>query len=645
MKSRPWLIKIIIISALVIAAAFFIIHYIIWNNNYRDRIYPGIKIGDHDLSGKTLGEAKDYLAKQFQKIESSGLKFQYNERVLPLNLSVASFDSDLSYSALSFNLEETALAVYGKDETRTFAKYLLRVFSPNKNKQVKTVYTLNDDIVKDFLRDSFPELNINPENAYFSLTDDSNSNYGLKRNPEKPGKEIDYKQTLSELKNNLDDLKGSSVTIRTHSKYPTVNQSDLNNLEPEVLAMVSRGNLILRQSKTNTGTSTDYWQIKPGRLISWASVDSANGQPQLYFDQDKIKEYLKNTVSPHIDQVAVLPRFEIKNGRVTSWQTGQNGRELDLTASAAAITKDFLSGKNETILITKEIIGEDLNAENNFNIQEIIGTGRSAFTGSPPNRRRNIAVGAAALHGLLIKPGEEFSLIATLGDVSDKTGYLPELVIKGNKTVPEFGGGLCQIGTTVFRTALASGLPITMRQNHSYRVSYYEPAGTDATIYIPRPDLRFVNDTGNYILIQARIVKNDLYFDFWGKRDGRIATTTPPTIYNIVKPEPTKIIESADLKPGEKKCTESSHNGADAYFDYKVVYPDGATTTPIQEVRFKSHYIPWQAVCLIGQTASSTATSTINNAATSSPALSGNIVSPDQKATGTPAATSSLVGN
>lgn len=634
MKSRPWLIKIIIISALVLATAFFIIHYIIWNNNYRDRIYPGIKIGNHDLSKKTLNEAKDYLIKYFKETESSGLQFQYNGKTLPLNLSVASFDSDLSYSALSFDLEETMRAAYGEKDSRTFVKYLLLIFSPNKDRQVKAVYILNDDVVKSFLQDSFPELNIKPENAYFSLADNSGGDYKLNRNPEKPGKEIDYGQALSELRNNLDNLKNEPVIIRTHSKYPTVGQSDLDNLEPEVLAMVSRGNLTLRRPETDTGTSTDYWQIKPSRLISWASVDNASGQPQLYFDQDKIKEYLKTTISPHIDQAAILPRFEIKDGRVTSWQTGENGRELDLEASAAEITKNFLAGKNEVILLTKEIIKEELNADNNFNIQEIIGTGHSAFTGSPSNRRRNIAVGAAALHGLLIKPGEEFSLINILGDVSDKTGYLPELVIKGNKTVPEFGGGLCQIGTTVFRTALASGLPITMRQNHSYRVSYYEPAGTDATIYIPWPDLRFINDTGNYILIQARIVKNDLYFDFWGKRDGRIATTTAPTIYNIVKPEPTKIIESADLKPGEKKCTESSHNGADAYFDYKVIYPDGATTTPIQERRFKSHYIPWQAVCLIGQTASSTATSTINNIATSS-----------QKATGTPAATSSLPNN
>jgi len=138
--------------------------------------------------------------------------------------------------------------------------------------------------------------------------------------------------------------------------------------------------------------------------------------------------------------------------------------------------------------------------------------------------------------------------------------------------------------------------------HHSYRVSYYEPAGTDATIYNPRPDFRFINDTAHHILIQVRIEGNNLYFDMWGTNDGRIIEKTDPVIYNITSPGPTKIIETLDLEPGKKKCTERAHNGADAYFDYKVSYPAGiASTSPItKEVRFSSHYIPWQEVCLLG---------------------------------------------
>jgi len=87
---------------------------------------------------------------------------------------------------------------------------------------------------------------------------------------------------------------------------------------------------------------------------------------------------------------------------------------------------------------------------------------------------------------------------------------------------------------TLFRAALGAGLPISERQNHSFRVRYYEPAGTDATIYGPHPDFRFVNDSGNHLLLQTRIDGTRAIFEFWGTRDGRIVQRSEPKIYNFV---------------------------------------------------------------------------------------------------------------
>jgi vancomycin resistance protein YoaR len=127
-------------------------------------------------------------------------------------------------------------------------------------------------------------------------------------------------------------------------------------------------------------------------------------------------------------------------------------------------------------------------------------------------------------------------------------------------------------------------------------VSYYEPAGTDATIYGPHPDYRFINDTGNHILIQTHIEGDELVYEFWGTKDGRIATQTTPVVYNITSPPPTKYIETLDLSVGKVKCTERAHKGADTSFDYSVAYPDGG----VRDVTFNSHYRAWQEVCLIG---------------------------------------------
>ena len=133
-------------------------------------------------------------------------------------------------------------------------------------------------------------------------------------------------------------------------------------------------------------------------------------------------------------------------------------------------------------------------------------------------------------NGVLIKPGEEFSFVKILGEVDGEHGYLPELVIKHDKTEPEFGGGICQVSTTTFRAAINSGLEITARRNHAYPVSYYNPQGMDATVYVPRPDLRFINNTPGYILIETQIEGTKLIFNFYGTDDGRRVNIIGPKI-------------------------------------------------------------------------------------------------------------------
>lgn len=616
---------IISASILLILIVFLAINYFIWQNNYRGRFYPGERVGNISLSGKTRDEAKKAIENRFQEINKAGLSFQYNQKLEKLDLDVISFDSDLARPTLSFDSEAMLAVIFNDKERADFLHYLISLCKNRSSKTFLPPYSLDEDTIRSFLSDGFKELNISPVNAYFSLTKTS-PNIEVAANQERPGKGIDYDKVLSDVRNSLANLEPPVITIKTVSLYPEIRQADLVDLETEAQRIIGRGELTISFNESDNSSSTiKYWKIRPDKLATWISLDRASGKASVSLDQEKIKEYITAAIAPDINEEPILPRFEVKNGKVSSWQTGKSGREVDLEATAKAITNNLLDGKTETILMIKEIAEQDIKLDNNLQIKEKLGTGYSRFAGSPTNRRKNIKNGADALHGILIKPNEEFSLIKTLGAIDASTGYLPELVIKGNKTVPEFGGGLCQIGTTVFRAALSSGLPITMRQNHSYRVSYYEPAGTDATIYDPRPDLRFINDTGNYILIQARIVKDDLYFDFWGTKDGRVATTTYPTIYNIVKPAPTKIIETADLKPGEKKCTENSHNGADAFFDYKVIYPEGSTTTPIVERRFSSHYVPWQGVCLVGIKASSTPTSAspIPVTGSSTPGVSG----------------------
>jgi vancomycin resistance protein YoaR len=208
------------------------------------------------------------------------------------------------------------------------------------------------------------------------------------------------------------------------------------------------------------------------------------------------------------------------------------------------------------------------------------------------------------LSGIVIKPDEVFSTVQALGTIDNTTGYLPELVIKGDRTIPEFGGGLCQVSTTLFRAALDAGLPITERQNHSRRVSYYEKdergvfigPGLDATIYDTGPDLKFLNDTGNPILVISYVVGSKITFELYGTRDGRTSEIIGPTALTSLDPGDPVYIETDALAPGQTKQVEWAISGGSAVATYQVTYPDGH-----QEVQeFRSYYRRWPDKFLVG---------------------------------------------
>jgi vancomycin resistance protein YoaR len=179
-------------------------------------------------------------------------------------------------------------------------------------------------------------------------------------------------------------------------------------------------------------------------------------------------------------------------------------------------------------------------------------------------------------NGLIIKPGETFSFDDNLGAVDGSTGYKLELVIKAEGTIPEFGGGVCQVSSTMFKAALLAGFPIVERAPHSYAVGYYAQVdgyGLDSTIYPGVRDLKFVNDSGNNVLIQTFIDGDDAYINFFGTGDGRQVKLENYWRGNFRSAGGTELIPTNTLPTGTKKQIESAHGGFDASWD-RVVYRD-----------------------------------------------------------------------
>lgn len=299
--------------------------------------------------------------------------------------------------------------------------------------------------------------------------------------------------------------------------------------------------------------------------------------------------------------------FTFENGKVTSFKAHENGLKLKTDeflvdfhniVESADGKKPLLSLRIGDAILEPEIT---LAKANNQGIEELIGEGKSNYSHSIPSRIYNVKLAASKFHGVLIPKGEEFSFNKYIGDISAASGYQPAYIIKNGRTVLGDGGGVCQVSTTIFRAALNTGLPITERNAHAYRVSYYEndsKPGFDATIFTPSVDFRFKNDTQSAILIQTEVEEdtNILRFKFYGKKDARKIEISDATVWDVVPPPEAKYEDDPNLPVGVVKQVDYPAWGSKSKFSYKVSYPDGQ----MFEKEFYSSYRPWQAVFLRG---------------------------------------------
>lgn len=571
---------------------------------FAKKIYPGIRIGDFGLGGKTKQEALTALTEATKPFNEKGVIFVYQNKTASLvPLVTAANDPDLSRTIFTLENEKTTTEAFnlGRDaDFWTNLKNQIKFILLGQNLLLK--YQINESETTNVLEENFGYLEKPARNAELNLNSDEPEVI-----PEEAGQIFDYASAIRLAFAKVSELDTTPTPLKLVADLPKVRKDQTALSAERAKKLASLCSIVLGEAKKT-------WNISQSQIKDWLEFQPTQAGVTVGLNKEKSEEYLK-TLAKTIDAAPQNAKFTIENGVVKEFQIHQGGKELNIEASYNKIN-DYLVNFDETKILAvcpkspspseAEIIQLivkitapqiPIGSVNNLGIQELVGVGQSNFAGSPVNRRHNIAVGAAKLNGVLIAPGEEFSLNKVLGEISGRTGYRTELVIKGDKTIPEYGGGLCQIGTTMFRVALDAGLPITERKAHSYRVVYYEPAGMDATIYGPSPDFKFINDTPAYLLLQTKIDGDELTFELWGTPDGRKVEMTKPRIYNFVSPGPTKIVETEDLPPGEKKCTERAHTGADAEFSRTITYKNGEVKTET----WTSHYVPWSAVCLVGK--------------------------------------------
>jgi vancomycin resistance protein YoaR len=295
------------------------------------------------------------------------------------------------------------------------------------------------------------------------------------------------------------------------------------------------------------------------------------------------------------------------NGALQATRPSQDGRQLDTEAALKLALERIDAGAREVPLVatvTKPAI--DSNNLQALGIREKIDSASTSFAGAVPQKQHNVRLAASRLNNKLIKPGEMFSFNKALGPTTIENGYQVAFGItstggRGHKTVPSVAGGICQVATTLFQPVFWSGLQLEERHWHLYWIPAYNSKGVvglDATVDEEvNLDLRFVNNTDTYLLIQSRTDDTSVTFELYGTKPKWDVKVDGPAITDKKQPDTTPVVEQTPgLPEGQRYAVEAAREGFTASFVRTVTVPNTAPRT----LRLESIYVPSRNVTLVG---------------------------------------------
>jgi vancomycin resistance protein YoaR len=430
--------------------------------------------------------------------------------------------------------------------------------------------------------------------------------------PGQTGRLVNVDQTLANLLAQLKTFRDGEIPLVIEEHVPMVMDA---SAQAESLRQALNAPLVLNIPNAQNG-DPGPWTINQSDLAGLTTIarikTESGWQYQVSIDSHSIQLYLEQ-IAPLVNRSSANARFYFDDGsrQLVLTQHAVIGRTLDVPATRDAIMQKIFEGEHTfpiTLSVDQPAVGDNATATS-LGITGLVSDYTSYFRGSPAVRLQNIQAASARFYGLLIPPNTTFSMGDAIGDISLNNGYAEALIIYNGKTITGVGGGVCQVSTTLFRTAYFGGYPIEERNAHAYRVYYYEQtadgtdplmAGLDATVYFPLVDLKFRNDRPYWLLMETYFNPQDdsLKWKFYSGDDGRTVTWKNLGLRNVV-PAPAPLIqENPDLPPGTCKQTDYAGDGADITV-VRTVTRNGQQLT-LDGNTINTHYQPWQAVYQYG---------------------------------------------
>lgn len=557
---------------------------------YPNTILPGVSLNGEPIGGRGRAELMIELRQRYRAFEQQPVTLTFRDRV---------WQPTLPELGVTFDVERwvnEAFALGRSGDLLTRARDLWLLWREGINLTPRLAVDLSQ--TQRYLLGIAPQIEQLPADAVLSLADAR-----VIGQPSRPGTQLLVDATANDLLLAVQQLRPQTVPVRTRQLAPAIDDTDL------VVAQQMAVQLLRSPIELVVEDQRIVWP--PERLAELLQVTPVDGRLEVQVATERLTRAVEG-LAQSIDTGTAEPRLRFSDGRVRIVAEGQPGRRLRQADAIAAIAELLMQPApiTRTLALPVDRIEPQITAANldSLGIVELVAEGRSSFAGSAPYRITNIRAGAARMNGVLIAPGEEFSFNRQLGEVNAENGFVEGYAIIGNRTQLEWGGGVCQVSTTVFRAAFWAGLPITERHAHSFYISWYDRfglgpngdgQGLDAAIFTGVQDLKFVNDTGRWLLMQTSIDEQAqvLVVQLYGTRPSREVRIEGPIIANEVRaPSQPVYVDDPSLPRGTLRQTDVARSGRDISIYRIITDANGQTRRELFFTRFR----PWPNIFVRG---------------------------------------------
>ncbi len=560
---------------------------------YAGRVFPGISMAGVDLTNMTPEQATADLSQRLTYPTSGQVVFRDGDRVwvaTPAELGMV-FDAGTSIQS-AYNVGR---------QGGLFTDLAGQLNAWQGGLDLKPVIVFDERVAHGYLQ------NIAAQIGQPMIETDLHLNGAeVVYTQGQTGRLINVDATLANLLTQLLAFRDGEVQLVVEELSPVV----LDALaQAETLRQILSAPLMLYVPDAQPGDPGQQ-TIEPSLLAGMLTIGrvqtDAVWQYQVSTDAQVLEQFL-GQIAPLVNRSPQNARFyfDDKTRELVLVQSALVGRTLDIAATIYAIQTGLLAGEHNIALALNTAlpeVGNDTTAQS-LGITELVSSYTSYFRGSSAARLQNIDTARKQFYGLLIPPNTTFSMGDAMGDISLDNGYAEALIIYNGQTITGVGGGVCQVSTTLFRTALYGGYPIVERHEHAYRVYYYEQtatgtnpelAGLDATVYFPLVDLKFTNDRPTWLLMETYFHPDtmSLEWKFYSTNDGRTVDVQNLGLRNIVPAPDPLFVENPDLAAG--RCVQKDWPGDGADITVTRVVTRGGETLFTDSIR--THYEPWQAI-------------------------------------------------